>query len=350
MACKLKKVLICANFGKTDQINCGQMIKSKILKDELIKVYGDSEVSIHNTAHSVKALIILLFRISKYLKEHKNIIIMPARNGIRVTAPLFYFVNMFYHKKLSYVVIGGWLPSFLEKRPLLKKIVSCFDGIYVETNVMLKTLEQNGLKNVFLMPNFRMLNAVRENDIIINDSSPVRLCTFSRVSKEKGIEDAIRAVTELNKEYHHNLFSLDIYGKIDKEQKDWFNNIKQSFPDYIKYKGRVSYTESVCVLKDYYALLFPTYYDGEGLAGTLIDAMAAGIPSVVSDWKYNSEIIENGENGYLFKTRNVEEMKDKIRLLYMDKEKYEYMRKASLDKYRKFTPEAVMPILLSHLN
>ena len=46
-------------------------------------------------------------------------------------------------------------------------------------------------------------------------------------------------------------------------------------------------------------LLFPTYYDGEGFAGTLIDAMAAGVPVIASNWRYNSEIIKDGKIGFI---------------------------------------------------
>ena len=41
--------------------------------------------------------------------------------------------------------------------------------------------------------------------------------------------------------------------------------------------------------------LFPTYYDRKGVAGTLMVAMATGIPVVVSDWKYDREIVVPGK-------------------------------------------------------
>lgn len=65
------------------------------------------------------------------------------------------------------------------------------------------------------------------------------------------------------------------------------------------YGGLVPFDKSVEVLKNYFALLFPTYYEGEGFAGTLLDAMAAGVPVVASDWRYNSEIV-NEKNGYVY--------------------------------------------------
>jgi glycosyltransferase involved in cell wall biosynthesis len=54
------------------------------------------------------------------------------------------------------------------------------------------------------------------------------------------------------------------------------------------------------VLRDYFALLFPIYYIGEGFAGTAIDAFSAGVPVIASDWKYNSEVIKEGINVHCF--------------------------------------------------
>jgi len=50
-----------------------------------------------------------------------------------------------------------------------------------------------GLKNVLVMPNFRQLRIVDINELQDTHALPYKLCTFSRVLKEKGIEDAINA-------------------------------------------------------------------------------------------------------------------------------------------------------------
>lgn len=81
--------------------------------------------------------------------------------------------------------------------------------------------------------------------------------------------------------------------------------LQKKFPPYIRYGGSVPFDKSVNVLKDYFALLFPTYYEGEGFAGTLIDAYSAGAPVIVIafDWKYNSELV-NENVGYVCPTGN----------------------------------------------
>ncbi len=129
----------------------------------------------------------------------------------------------------------------------------------------------------------------------------MKLCTFSRVMREKGIEDAVNAVVSVNTDLGVQAFSLDIYGQVDGAQTEWFDSLQKEFPSYIRYGGLVPFDKSVDVLKGYFALLFPTYYEGEGFAGTLIDAYSAGVPVIASDWKYNAELV-NENVGFVYPT------------------------------------------------
>ena len=295
----MKKVCIIGHFAKGENLLNGQTVKTKIVTKEIVKELGKKEVSCIDTHGGVKALISAFRQALIALKYHKNIIIMPAENGLRIFAPLLVLLNLLFHRKLHYVVIGGWLPEFLKKRKKLTKALMSFDGIYVETNTMRKALEIQEFNNVYVMPNFKDLNILKESELVYHHTEPYRLCTFSRVMKEKGIEDAVNAVKTVNEHFGRIVYTLDIYGQVDSAQTEWFNELKSTFPLYIKYGELVPFDKSVEVLKNYFALLFPTYYEGEGFAGTLLDAMAAGVPVIASDWRYNPEIV-NEKTGYVY--------------------------------------------------
>ena len=295
----MKRVCIIGHFGHGENLLNGQTVKTKIVTKEIVKELGKKEVSCIDTHGGVKALISAFRHALIALKYHKNIIIMPAENGLRIFAPLLVLLNLLFHRKLHYVVIGGWLPEFLKKRKKLTKALMSFDGIYVETNTMRKALEAQGFNDVYVMPNFKDLNILKESELVYHHTEPYRLCTFSRVMKEKGIEDAVNAVKTVNEHFGRIVYTLDIYGQVDSAQTEWFNELKSTFPLYIKYGEFVPFEKSVEVLKNYFALLFPTYYEGEGFAGTLLDAMAAGVPVIASDWRYNPEIV-NEKTGYVY--------------------------------------------------
>jgi hypothetical protein len=55
------------------------------------------------------------------------------------------------------------------------------------------------------------------------------------------------------------------------------------------------------VLKDYFALLFPTHFYTEGIPGTVIDAYAAGIPVISAKWESYSDVIDEGVTGIGYK-------------------------------------------------
>lgn len=115
--------------------------------------------------------------------------------------------------------------------------------------------------------------------------------------EEKGIGDAIIAKRHVNELLGKKVFLLDIYGPIVKEYEETFSRLNEMFPEHINYCGVVSSGMPADVFKQYFLLLFPTYYQGEGFAGTILDAYAAGVPIVASDWHYNSEIV-NDDVGY----------------------------------------------------
>lgn len=295
-----KKLCVIGHFSFNNELLNGQTIKTKIITTELETQFGNDEVVKIDTCRGKSRLFSTIFRTFNAMLSCKNVIMLPAQNGLKLFAPLLCLFKTFSKSKLHYIVIGGWLAEFIQNKPTLTKCLKKFDAIYVETNAMKQSLEKIGFDNIFVMPNCKELNILSEDELVYPVDEPLKLCTFSRVMKEKGIEDAVNAVKTVNSDLGKTAFSLDIYGQIDENQKEWFAKLSESFPDYVKYGGLVPYNESVNVLKNYFALLFPTHYDGEGFAGTIIDAYAAGVPVLASDWKYNSEIIRNGITGTVY--------------------------------------------------
>lgn len=340
----MKKVAVLGHFAFGLNYLDGQTVKTKIVTSELEKQLGANQVSRIDTHGGAKIIPKVIMQLVGAFRNNANIVILPAKNGIKFFVPMCVFLKKIFHRKLHYVVIGGWLSELLEKNDRIKKDLNEFNCIYVETNEMKTKLNTIGLQNVVVMPNFKRLQLLREEELAIPTAEPHKLCTFSRVVKEKGIEDAVKAVRQLNEEKGYTAYTLDIFGQIDPNQGEWFQNLQSQFPEYITYKGLVEFDKSVEVIKDYYLLLFPTYYEGEGFAGTLLDAMAAGVPIVASDWKYNREII-NANNGLLFETHNVNDMVSKIKSI----KDIGQLKKSCLIEAQKYQPQNVIQILLNRL-
>ena len=303
----MKKAVIIGHFGFGYNYSDGQTIKTQNIYSAITKLYGEEQIKPIDTHGSIVSFIKAPFILLKAFLQTKNIIILPARRGLQIYAPIISaYKIIFPNVKIHYSVIGGWLPSLLEKNNFLRRTVKSIDYIYVETNTMKASLDSLGVKSV-VMPNFKTLKLnSASNDICFQDK-PFPLCTFSRVMKQKGIEDAINAVVAINEKEKKSCYSLDIYGPIDPTETEWFEELRVKQPEYIKYMGVVSQDQIVDTLSRYFALLFPTRFYTEGVPGTIIDAYASGLPVIVSKWQSYKDIVEEDVTGFAYKFGNTDE-------------------------------------------
>lgn len=129
---------------------------------------------------------------------------------------------------------------------------------------------------------------------------------------------------------------------------DWLETLRKKFPDYISYCGLISFEKSVETLKEYFALLLPTYYEGEGFAGTLIGAYSAGVPVIASDWKYNVELV-NENVGYVYKTRDNVAFTELLNAVATDPTMILKKKKSCLYEAKKYTVEETIKTLEKQL-
>lgn len=346
---KQKRVGVIGHFGFGKNLLNGQTIKTKIITNELEKELGKNEVVKIDTHGGIKSYLKLPFQLFGLLRKCRNIIILPAHRGLRVITPILNFWNKFFKRKLHYCVIGGWLPDVLKSKKKLAKRLKKFDGIYVETNTMKTALEAQGFTNVIVMPNCKNLHILDESELVYNTEEPFKLCTFSRVIKEKGIEDAVEAVKKVNETNGRVIYKLDIYGQIDSNQIQWFDDLKKSFPEYIKYCGIVPFDKSVVVLKDYFALLFPTRFYTEGVPGTIIDSYAAGVPVVSSIWESFSDVIDNKITGIGYSFNDISSLIKELTNIAIEPQIINDMKLACVNRAKEFTPETSISILKKKL-
>lgn len=123
-----------------------------------------------------------------------------------------------------------------------------------------------------------------------------------RISEEKGTELFCTAITELMEE-------LDIKGTVIgngallDEFKTRFSKI-----DFVGWK---SMDEVAAYMQAARALVFPSKcYEGAPL--TIVEALCNSLPCIVSDCTSAVELIHDDENGFIFKTNNINDLKSKI--------------------------------------
>ncbi len=344
------RIAVCGHFGIGHTLLNGQTVKTVIVTDELKRELGKETIWKIDT-HGRLNQICMFPKLVWALMTCTSIIILPAHDALIYEVPWLKFWNMFFKKKLFYVVIGGWLKNYLKNYPKITDALKTYNGIYVETSKMKRDLESVGFCNVDILPNCKPISILKEEELILNFKEPLCLVTFSRVMKEKGIEDAINAVSIANNKIGHRVYHLVIYGQIDDNQQGWFEGLlkNRDSDSSWEYGGLVPFAKSTDVLKKYFALLFPTYYDGEGFAGTLIDAFASGVPVIASDWKYNSEIVKDGYTGKIVKTHDIMELSKSLISIYKAQQSWIDMKHNCIKEAQKYTPQDAMRTFVNEL-
>ena len=337
----MKKIGVCGVYGDGPDFSGGQPVKVKTMIRMLSDYYGADNIKTANTAGWKKHPVKMLTNCIRLAQECECIVILPAHNGLKVFLPLFIGLRRVYHFKLFYSVIGGWLASKAAENPKLISRLTQLDGIWVETRKMKSELQALGVENTTVIPNVKYLKAVSQNHIDLN-SDTLRCCTFCRVIKEKGIEDAIKAVELINGQGKYKL-TLVIYGPIFEGYKEEFETLIQSVPDTICYKGCADPSESVLTLCQYDVQIFPTHYSTEGIPGSIVDSYAAAVPVVASKWNSYDDIVAEEKTGLGYEIGNISELTMRLQELCEDRSKLIRMAESCIEFYKEqYTPESAL--------
>lgn len=337
-------------FGDQKQIADGQAVRTTIITNELKLRYGKDNIATANTYQWKKRPISFLIESFRLIKNSRIVAIAPADNGYKLFVPLLMLFNILFRRKLIHIVIGGFLPGLLKKNPGYLKLENKFDIIFVQTPNILNDLKSLGVKNIKISSNPKRLQKLSFSDLKVVNEKHLKLCVFSRIYKDKGVEDAVKAVKICNNRLGGNFLTLDFYGLVPDMYKERLSELLTENKDILDYKGIVPYDKTVQYLKDYFLMLFPTFYYGEGFPGNVIDAYNSALPIVATNWLYNSDVIIDGETGILVPIKNPEALSIAILKFYNDRDFHFQIAKNCLKEADKYKPEKVLDSLFDFIN
>lgn len=299
----------------------------KKLKDEGI------EVSLIDLYHWFYHPLKLISLIKRGIKKHDVILIMGGPKGCRPLIKLVNKINKKYCKRVGFCPLGiGTLDKLLKnkdskqvesflksddflgiKDERMKKELGKLDFIMPQNEIIFNAYKKfYGLNNLTLVNNFRDLE---QPQLKINTikGGVIPLIYVSRVTENKGIFDLLNVLESLNAE--EQKFTLDIYGEKQLDSKE--SKIFDSYLNKnIKYHGAISNKEINALYNKYSMLVFPTKYYGEGTPGTIIEALIAGLPVLISNYSQAPLLIEDNSSGLIYDFDNVESLKNRLDYIY----------------------------------
>lgn len=173
------------------------------------------------------------------------------------------------------------------------------------------------------------------------NKTKLQLLFVGRFAFNKGINILMDAVAQLNNEGYANRLEFNLVGK-----GPLFESYKKKYAfDNVNFLGFADDDKLVQLYHENDLFVFPTRF--EGMPTVVLEAMAAGMPVIVSDTGATAELVDSS-NGYLIETNSVRALKWAIQSFYQLTE--DERRNMSLNSYKKVTASFTWPeIARQHL-
>ena len=201
-------------------------------------------------------------------------VVISCEEGASRIIDILYYIRL--QDNVFYWVVGSGFPTRIVSGSLSPKHYSFLTRIIVQSPNMVKSLKEAGLNNVLYIPNSKPIY-----DIPIElHNGRIRFVFLSRILPEKGIEQIFRCVRRLNAEGLAERYEIDFYGMIGEQYLAFEKNVRKY--SNVAYHGLLDLTQEIGYrqLATYDAMLFPTFYEGEGFPGVLIDAFISALPVI----------------------------------------------------------------------
>lgn len=247
----------------------------------------------------------------------------------------FISLLLYFEFKLPYIIslrgsdVPGYSQRFKKLYIFIKSIV-----VYIWKKSSAVVANSKGLRELALKSNPKQKIDIIYNGINIDifkpgrkeNSEPFEIICASRLSHRKGFNYVIDAVQILREKYPH------IHVTIAGGEGDAGVELKKQVDD-LKLGGMVTFTghyffeEIAPRYQQADVFVFPSL--NEGMSNNMLEAMASGLPIIMTPTGGAEELVEDGKNGFLVAFKNSQDIADKIEKLIANPELVERMGKRS---------------------
>ena len=169
------------------------------------------------------------------------------------------------------------------------------------------------------------------------EGKPLRLVCVGRLIQRKAQDDIITAVARLRDAGQS--VELDLVGTGDEEES--YRRLAENLgvADIVRFRGYVPRDRIAEAYASAHVFVLASH--NEGMSVSMLEAMAAGLPLVVSRTGGTEELVVEGENGFVFEPGDVDTIVERLRFLAREHDRRAAMGAASRRRSREFTWDAV---------
>lgn len=277
--------------------------------------------------HAMRVLKMLLYA----LPRADAVSFHASTNGASRFGPIVWAACRIFRRKWIFRGFGGdfdlwyrntsWLGKLLFRRTVLDADIALF-----ETKASVLHFKKISRHRVYWHPNSRPIDhSVRERSSR-RPSDPVRFLYVGHVNAAKGIRELIAAGERIQ-----GNVDIDVYGPLNDQITETAFIGKRT-----SYKGVLPPEKISPAMQQYDLLVLPTYHNGEGHPGVILEAYSAGLPVIATRWRSIPEIVDE-TCGVFVEPGNTDDLVRAMQMFVQSPEKIETLRPGAIKKASAFS-------------
>ena len=296
---------------------------------KLIKKEKYSTIS----THTILASFFTRLGIMLSLKKHPLVIntvhgYLFDENSNFIKKVIMILAEKFVHPVTDTILVMNSTDYEIAKKyNLYKKNLYSIDGMGINASKFPFSTEENKsyLREKYNIP---------KDDFLL-----IYVAEFSKRKNQKFLIESLKGL--ISEGYNNVKLLLLGDGVLLDDMKQYSKTL--GIEDNIIFKG---YIKEVC---NYYQIsdICVSSSRIEGLPFNIMEAMSTGLPVIASKIKGHIDLVNPGENGFLYEYNNINEFSNHVKLLYNDRNLLNNMKISSHDLWKNYSLESVFPEITS---
>ena len=257
-----------------------------------------------------------------------------------------------YHlrKRMPYIVSlrGSDVPGFNERfsaqyvflKPVFRKIWQNADCVVCNSRGLVNLAEKTDRS----IPYRIIPNGVDTDEFYPAESPawPPRIINVSRLIRRKGHRELLEAFYGVREHFPDAV--LDLVGEGDLETRLKNDCVKLGIQEHVNFRGYVRHEDVAALYRDSSIFILPSF--NEGMSNSALEAMASGLPLLLSDTGGTAELLD--DNGLLVQPGNARSIEQALINALSDRQKLQKMgiRSRELAMNRSWKTVAVQTVEL----
>lgn len=222
----------------------------------------------------------------------------------------------FLSSRLSGTTYFAWIRGgdyyFMKENPVKRRMIR---AVLEDTTVLVQTERiAEDVRSEFEPMDLRVLgNGVEVPETTADGDAIVFV---GRLERQKGVDVLLEAVADLPNQ------RLVIIG--DGSERKRLKSMADQLGIAATFEGEVSPTNVTAYLAEGRVFVLPAI-EGEGLPNAMLEAMAVGLPVIVTDTGGVADGVMDGESGFVVPPGDVDALRDRLKMLCFDDERQKRM-------------------------